>query len=142
MLEEKDINQELLNYSSDSTYLFTGGVNSLKEFDKVMKEEWDKLNAKEEPKPLKDPRKQKIRELKTQIKLEESTITELLKDSTKIVEEEFRNDLAKRKALISSMKAELVTTRNNKYSSSFYSFTPNINMNRRQARNFRKLGHV
>lgn len=122
----------------------------VQEFNKAMKEEFNKPMIEEKPKVTVDPRKQKIRDLKNQIKLEESAITELLgslnvEEEAKLSEEEqkkrkeeFGANFAKRKALISSLREELKQTRLNKYSSSFFSFTPHVGMNRRTARNFRR----
>jgi len=98
----------------------------------------------------KDPRKEKIRELKNQIKLQEAAAGEMLanldvKKEMELPEEErkqrqldFKSNMALKKAEISGLKEELKLTRLNKYSSSFFSFEPNKGMNRRQAKAFRK----
>lgn len=99
---------------------------------------------------LVDERKQKIRDLKNQIKLEEGAITEMLgslnvKEELELPKEEqdkrkqeFGINFSTKKALISSLKEELKSIRINRLSSSFFEWTPNTGMNRRQARAFRR----
>jgi phosphotransacetylase len=99
---------------------------------------------------LSDPRKTKIKDLKTkianaQLQIQEYVSSvdvtkemELPEEERKANQEKFRDELALRRADITAMKEELKQTRLNKYSSSFFEFTPNKGMNRRQAREFRK----
>jgi hypothetical protein len=149
MLEEKNT----INYmSADKVpdYIIPVGSKGLEAFDIAMKEEFNRIMTEEKKKVTIDPRKQKIKDLKNQIKLEESAITELLgsldvkaeselpEEEQKKRKEEFGADFTKRKALISSLREELKQTRLNKYSSSFFSFVPHVGMNRRTARNFRR----
>ena len=99
---------------------------------------------------MKDERKEKIRDLKNQIKLQEEAAGKMLDDldikkEMELPEEErkqrqldFKSNMALKKAEISTLKEELKQVRLNKHSSSFFSFKPNKGMNRRQAKAFRK----
>lgn len=151
MSAEKDIVDKLTNYSSNSIWIPVG-MGALKELDKAMKDGvQDFMKENEEKKKVTvDPRKQKIRDLKNQIKLEEGAITEMLgsltvKEELELPKEEqdkrkedFRLDFSTKKALISSLKDELKAVRINRLSSSFFEWIPNKNMNRQQARAFRR----
>ena len=84
---------------------------------------------------MKDPRKEKIRALKTQIQTENDELEkavqgspiadpDLTEEQRKEKVKEFQDDMAKRRAGISSLKTELKLTRLNKYSSAFFEWLP------------------
>lgn len=95
--------------------------------------------------------KEKIRNLKKGIKQTEEELSAII--STLNVEEElkltpeeqetnkrtFRDKIALKRANITALKAELKTARLNKNGSSFFEYTPHNGMNRRQARQFRRM---
>lgn len=98
-----------------------------------------------------DNRKQKIRELKQAIKTAQDEVVDLFsaidvkkesqlsEEEQKAKKEEFKVNIAKTRAMISSYQEELKQIRANKLGSSFFEFTPNKGMNRRQARAFRRM---
>lgn len=99
---------------------------------------------------MKDTRKEKIRNLKNQITLEKSALTEILAEAPILTDttEQTKEKIAKRKteiatkrAIISNLEEELNLVRMNRLSSSFFEFTPTP-PNRRQRRAMRKLNRI
>lgn len=96
---------------------------------------------------MRDQRKQKIADLKTQIKTEKQLVQdailakqELSEDPEKQKEQvrEFRDKLAVSRTKIKDAEEELKLVRMNEYSSSFFEWHPHKGMNRKQARLFRR----
>ena len=97
-----------------------------------------------------DERKQRIRNLKASNKEIQDDIVEMIKnvdvkEESELPEEEQKNKkdafgakMAEKRAVISANEEEMKKLRENKYGSSFFEFTPNKGMNRRQARQFRR----
>lgn len=95
--------------------------------------------------------KEKIRNLKTQIKSTQEELTEMLinldvKKELELPKEEqetnkktFTDSLAIKRATLTGLKGELKEARMNIHGSSFFQYIPHTGMNRRQARQFRKL---
>ena len=95
--------------------------------------------------------KQKIRDLKNQIKDNKATMKEMLenldieKENVLPQEEqdknkkEFGDKLAMVRANITAAQAQIKEARLNPLGSSFFSYEPHTGMNRRQARAFRRL---
>lgn len=103
---------------------------------------------------MKNERKEKIKDLKNRILVEQNALVEATKTALppeellKLEEsqqreksEEFKADVMKRKANISVLKDELKHVRMNKYSSQFFTFIPS-RPNRRMMRLARKLKHI
>ena len=98
----------------------------------------------------KDPRKQKIKDLKNQIKeAQDNVVTELsslnLEEEAKLTPEEqetkknsFKEMLEVNKVNIKSLMEELKLTKMNKHSSTFFEWMPTL-ANRRMRRSARKL---
>jgi hypothetical protein len=85
-----------------------------------------------------DPRKAKIRELKTSIKQGQDELSLMIAAEIKEEDKEKqKTDIMVKKTLIQNMQIELKQVRDNKLSSRFFEFTPTP-PNRAQARNFRK----
>lgn len=97
-----------------------------------------------------NPRRQKIKVLKEQIKAENEKLTEILAelDVTKELElskeeqeknkTEWKTKTEVKRVEIDNLKEELKQTRLNKYSSSFFEFMP-TGPNRRMRRSYRKM---
>lgn len=95
--------------------------------------------------------KEKIRNLKKGIKQNEEELSEIISSldvekEMKLTPEEqeankktFRDNIALKRANITALKSELKTARLNKNGSSFFEYTPHNGMNRRQARQFRRM---
>lgn len=94
--------------------------------------------------------KTKMRNYKSQIKIEQSEIQNLLanldvKKEFELPKEEqdanaktFKDNLAIKKANITALKSQLNDARLNRLGSSFFEYTPHEGLNRIQARKFRK----
>ncbi len=97
-----------------------------------------------------DPRKQKIRTLKEEIKIENDKLTEILaeldikkeleltKEEQEKNKQEWKDRTEVKRVEISNIKQELKQTRMNKNSSAFFEFMPTM-ANRRMRRQARKL---
>jgi len=125
-------------YSSSSLHL---------EMQEITKE---LMSPKQPEKMSKDPRKQKIKKLKAQIKeAQDNVVTELsslnLEEEAKLTSEEqetkknsFKEMLELNKVNIKSLTEELKLTKMNKHSSKFFEWMPTL-ANRRMRRSARKL---
>lgn len=99
---------------------------------------------------MENKRAEKIRDLKNKIITEQSVIEKMIGDLNVNAElelsdeertkrqEDFKTNMALKRAEITGLKEELKLTRLNKYGSSFFEWHPHKGMNRRQARAFRK----
>ncbi len=95
--------------------------------------------------------KEKIRNLKEGIKKTTEEMSDIVasldvEKEMKLTPEEqaankkaFGDAIALKRANITALKAELKTARLNKNGSSFFEYTPHTGMNRRQARQFRRM---
>lgn len=96
----------------------------------------------------KDPRKEKIRELKGVIKEAQGDLDEfkknniILESMTEETKKEKRSEISKKIAILQGLEEELKKTRMNKNSSSFFSFTSTPGMNRRQRKLMRRRTRV
>jgi len=100
---------------------------------------------------MNDPRREKIKELKNQIILEQSALETMVNSLSEPMEEgldedqkkskmqEFGKDLALKRANLQALTEELKLVRMNKTGSGFFEWHPHKGFNRRQARLFKRM---
>lgn len=91
-------------------------------------------------------RRDKINELKANIKGTNDSIVELVKELISTEDEEkkkeLRQTISERKVIVSELKEKLTLIKMNKNDSSFFRWTPHKGMNRTQARRLRRLRRI